>query len=352
MRHLSRTLGMFVLSLAAACSASVEDSAYDPTSEAESSPQALGSDCKIDPDGSAYCAQTAVATVLGREVYYRLGVNSGPGYDAATGRHAAVVLFQGTSPQENPLNLSGGQNGPGATWSKSLPKPGSFAVWHQIATVIALIDAGYTVIQPAARFQCTAGCGYYWDSNIPFTWTNAAGTDKPLVGELIARLQPSATTFGAIDIHHVYAMGISSGGYMSSRMANEFAGGVNNDSTVKSTTLPFRAVAIQSAAFQTCGPQCRPFAITPVKASHAPTFFLHDPKDEIVPFSGMMNYFDKLNALFQGGNAAYTVNGVRQTFLLMDPFDGTAGLPLGHQWSQELSADSGNLILEWFNSHR
>ena len=352
MRKLSRTLGTFVLTLAAACSAGVEDATFAPAAETEANAQALGSDCQIDPDGTAYCAETAVTTVQGRDVYYRIGDHTGPGYHAASGRHAAVVLFQGTSPQDNPLGLSGGVNGPGASWSKSLPKPGEFGVWHQVATIIALVDAGYTVIQPAARLQCAAGCGYYWDSNIPFAWGNAAGSDKPLVNALIAQLQPSATTFGAIDIHHVYAMGISSGGFMSSRIANEFAGGINDDSTVKSTALPFRAVAIESGAFQTCARRCGPFAISPVSANHAPTFFLHDAKDEIVLFSGMTNYFNRLSSLFPNGSAAYTVNGVRQPFVLMDPFDGTAAPSPGHQWSQELSAGPDNLILGWFNDHR
>jgi hypothetical protein len=183
---------------------------------------------------------------MGRKAYYRVGANSGPGYNAATGRHSVIVLFQGSSFEAGPENTTGGANGPGATWSQPVVNPGDFAVWNQIATVIALVNAGYTVIQPAARFRA-AGESSGARNN---------GTDKPLMGALIAAIQPGSTTFGSSDINHVYAMGISSGGFMSSRIANELAGGVNNNSTVKLTTKPFRAVAIQSASYQVCGQTC------------------------------------------------------------------------------------------------
>lgn len=326
----------------------VEDT--DTTSEALA-------DCQINPDGTAFCAETAIKMISNRKVFYRIGANTGPGYDAGTGRHAAVVLFQGTSrdgvgTDNDTDNDTGGGNGPGATWSAPFTKPGDFGGWYQVATVVALVNAGYTVIQPAARFQCLFGsCGNFWDSNVG-RWGNTAGTDKPLVNALIAQIQPGTTTFGAIDINHVYATGISSGGYMTSRMANEFAGGINSNSTVKSTSLPFRAGAIQSASYQTCSATCPPFLIN-LKTNHAPTFFLHDPADPTVDFATMTNYRNKLNTQFPGGNPAYTVNGVPETFTLLDDrLTGDAPPSPGHQWSSNLTGDSSNLILQWFNSHR
>jgi hypothetical protein len=357
MKQLATTFAALFAAGLTACVGAIDE---NPTQDAiggevASTAAALTDECQINPDGTAFCAPTAIAAVLGRNVYYRIGASAAPGYDSATGRHSAVVLFQGTSMDPGPDNGGGGSNGPGATWSASFTKPGSFGVWHQVATIVALVNAGYTVIQPPARYQCipnTNMCGYFWDSNIPGLWGDTPGSDKPLVSALIAQLQPGATTFGAVDIHHVYATGISSGGYMTSRMVNEFAGGVNNDSTVKSTTLPFRAGAIESGSFQTCGPACLPIAIRPVATTHAPTFFLHDMADQVVPFGGMKNYYDKLNSLFRNNNPAYTVNGVRQQFTLLDTFTGDAPPSPGHQWSSKLTADSGNLILKWFNSHR
>jgi len=166
---------------------------------------------------------------------------------------------------------------------------------------------------------------------------------------MVAALQPASSTFGAIDINHVYAAGISSGGYMSSRIANEYAGGLNSNGTVRSTNMPFRAVAIQSGSYQTCsGANCTvpdPIANT----NHAPTFFLHDPLDGTVPYDTMTLYYDQLNSQFDGGNPAYTVNGVQEEFLRQNMDMGTLG---NHQWSEDLDATSTNLIVDWFNDHR
>jgi hypothetical protein len=83
--------------------------------------------------------------------------------------------------------------------------------------------------------------------------------------------------------------------------------------------------------------------------THTPTFFLHDPLDPTVPYSTMTTYYNALNAQFMGGNPAYTVNGVQEEFLRQNMDMGTLG---NHQWSEDLSADSTNLILDWFNDHR
>jgi hypothetical protein len=336
------------------------------------------SECQIDPDGRAFCAQTNVASVSNRNVFYRIGDNTGPGYDATTGRHAAVMLFQGTS-KASPDDGVGGNNGPGATWCVARTKPGEFAVWHQIATVVALVKAGYTVMQPAAHIQFGpfgANRGYFWDTNTGTDAVWRASADKTLMDTLVTQLQPTATTFGAIDINHVYAMGISSGGYMSSRIANEYAGGLNNDSTVRSTTKPFRAVAIESGSYQSCfgnfaegrfRDRCvDKIAAATIPATHAPTFFLHDMKDQVVPYNTMDAYRNKLNAMFPppGLNPAYTVNGVREEFTRLRVFDFMAQPEPGHQWDECLGADAPlcvdsngtplptNAILQWFNSHR
>lgn len=315
--------------------------------------------CQVNANGSARCNTTAIPRVSGRNVYYRIGALTGPGYDAATGRHAAVVLFQGTSASSRFTgdNGSGGANGPGATWNADVPLSRDFGIWYQVATVIALVDAGYTVIQPAARRQCGNVCAYAWDSNLG-TWNGSP--DQALTNALVAEMQPGRTTFGAIDINHVYAMGASSGGYMTSRLAHEYAGGLDGNGTVISTLRPFRAVAIQSGAYQGClGNECsiceeNLCSNTPdpvPNPNHPPTFFLHDVEDRIVPYPTMVVYRDILRADFGNGSPAYTVNGVPETFLREDNFDGTPQQP-HHSWDRNLKPDSTNLILDWFRSHR
>ena len=389
MTQLSRSwMASAALCLVAACSA-VADGGEDDESHGgvkEIGSAALGltltptltltltNDCQINPDETAFCAETAVAPVSGRQVFYRIGDNTGPGYDASIGRHAAVFLFQGTS--LTGTDDAGGANGPGATWSKPVSKPGpapefrfQFGIWYQVATVVALVHAGYTVIQPAARRMNGT---YFWDTNRALLGRNrwSGSPDQALMNALIAQIQPGSTTFGAIDIDHVYATGISSGGYMSSRIANEYAAGIQTDGSVVSASQPFRAVAIQSGAYQACAgddftftgsiPDPRPNCIAatasqtlaPISATHAPTFFLHDAQDKVVPVTTMMAYLQRLDDEFPGGNPAYTVDGVRETFLDTDDFSGNTQPTPHHEWDNHLTGASDNLILQWFSIHR
>lgn len=81
-----------------------------------------------------------------------------------------------------------------------------------------------------------------------------------------------------------YAVGISSGGYNTSRMAVSF----NEDST-------WRALAIVSGSYATCaGPLCSVPATLP--ANHPPTKFYHGTADFIVPIGTMRTYFNRLDA--------------------------------------------------------
>jgi hypothetical protein len=89
-----------------------------------------------------------------------------------------------------------------------------------------------------------------------------------------------------------------------------------------------------------------------LNTNHAPTLFLHDEKDPTVHFDTMQAYSRKLKDQFPSGNPAYTVNGIREEFMLLDTFEGEALPDPGHQWSDELTGDANNAILKWFNSHR
>jgi hypothetical protein len=336
--------------IATGCGASAES--RDVAAEDTDTAAAALADCQINPDGTVFCAQTAITTVAGRKVYYRIGANTGPGYDAATGTHAAVVLFQGTGADsaDDPDHDSGGSAGPAATFSKTFTKPGAFGVWYQMATVVALVNSGYTLIQPVA-LRHNSGL-YFWESNTGFPAGSLfnGSTDKTVVDALIAQMQPGASTFGSINRNAVYAMGISSGGYMASRMAVQFASGVNSNSSVIDPNKPFRAVAIESAAYMTCSLFCNPPALP---STHAPTLLLHSEEDMTVRIATARTYFSRLTAKFPNGNPAYAVNGVVPQFAVFDEFpDQPPADAGGHQWSSDLTGDSTNLILQWFNTHR
>lgn len=90
---------------------------------------------------------------------------------------------------------------------------------------------------------------------------------------------------------HLYATGISSGGYMTSRTANEFASRPGQFVPAH----PFRAVAIESASFESCaGALC--VIPTPLPATHPPTLFLHGLIDPIVPIITAQAYDGALQA--------------------------------------------------------
>jgi dienelactone hydrolase len=144
-------------------------------------------------------------------------------------------------------------------------------MYYQALTVARLLDAGYAVITPEANAD---GSGYY-DTNIPpysTAWETAP--DHQLMLGVFAGIE--AGNFGALDASSLFAMGFSSGGYMTSRMAVSYPG-------------RFRSLAIQSASYATCGGSlCTVPATLP--ADHPPTLFLHGALDTFVPVSTMSLY--------------------------------------------------------------
>lgn len=83
-------------------------------------------------------------------------------------------------------------------------------------------------------------------------------------------------------------MGISSGGFMTSRMAVSYAGA-------------FRALVIASGSYATCSATCE---VPDLPAGHPPTLFLHGDADNVVKLSTMTPYRDKLTA---AGHSVETV---------------------------------------------
>jgi poly(3-hydroxyoctanoate) depolymerase len=245
-----------------------------------------------------------------RNVFWAPGAGAGP--------RPAVVLFQGTSSLgTDPLGLdqNGGVLGPGGTWNRAIDTATPFGGYYQVKVVQALLDNGFTVIQPAAHYQL--GIGYFWDTNAG--WSGSE--DQQLIPALIAAIQSGA--FGPVDMTRLYATGISSGGYMTSRMANEFA----SRPTQLDPARPFRAVAIESASYESCaGALC--VIPTPLPATHPPTLFLHGLLDSTVPIVTARAYDSALRA-----------QSIPERFVV----DSAAR----HQWI----AASPSEILAWFQGH-
>lgn len=211
----------------------------------------------VEDATSLHCEHQSRSTD-GRTVHWQVPVGAPP----AAG-WPAVILFQGSSFP------------PDSFWDVAADWP--FGAWHQGHVTRALLDHGFAVITPS-----TARSGHsYWDSNdwrLKDHWENSE--DRQFLLQLFDDLEHGA--FGSLDAHRLYAAGISSGAYMTSRMAVAFPG-------------RFRALAIQSGSYATCGgPFCKVPATLP--AAHPPTLFLHGKRDFIVPLSTMQAYRARLVA--------------------------------------------------------
>jgi pimeloyl-ACP methyl ester carboxylesterase len=259
-----------------------------------------GGPCTITPV-AAQCNSLPAVTVTdaadSRLVYYAQPVGAAP-----AGGWPAVVLYQGTG------------FGPAVSWNAAVGPGFPFGGYYQVAVVAALIDAGFVVIQPPCN-------GAWWDGNFPNYETSP---DAAFIPALLTAMGNG--TFGSIDMQRLYATGISSGGYMTSRMAVSYRG-------------RFRALAIESASYATCGAVgCSAggdgggdvLGVIPatLPSDHPPTLFLHGGQDPIVPISQAQAYYQELTA--QGFDTKF----------VEDP-------SAGHQW---LSVAPQNVV-KWFTTH-
>ncbi len=182
-----------------------------------------------------------------------------------------------------------------------------FGQYELTRTVEALLDRGYAVVAPNARDDGSS----YWLTNIPpyaTAWTGSE--DDLLVRQMFTAI--GTGVLGPLDAQRLAAMGISSGGFMTSRMAVSYPG-------------RFRALAIHSGSYATCGIVC---SVPDLPADHPPTVFLHGSADSTVRTSVMTPYRDKLSA---SGHVVDTV--IR---------DGA-----GHEWIP----DGATVIPAWFDGH-
>jgi len=248
---------------------------------------ATASRCQITPANATCQHQTTMLS--GRTVAYETPLGSAP----AAG-WPAVVYFQGSLvPGEDAFSAA-----------SSAP----FDQYDLTRTVAALLDGGYVVIAPDAAGNGTT----YWETNIPpYAQSWSGCPDDVLMQSLLGSL--STGTFGPIDVTRLYAMGISSGGFMTSRMAVSYQG-------------KFRALADHSGSYATCSATCT--VPTPLPADHPPTLFLHGDQDDVVPLSAIQPYIDALTA---EGHEAQLVTDV----------------DAGHQWLPE----GPQVIPAWFDSH-
>ncbi len=225
---------------------------------------------------------------LDRVVLWQLPAGAPP----ASGWPAALV-FQGT-----------GQSA-GCSWQAG--RDDAWGGWWQAQLSKAMLEAGFAVVTPGTRLD-----GTWWDTNVlPWSQLWESSRDHKLMQGLLAGMEDGE--LGPLDPDALYATGISSGGYMTSRMAVSYEGS-------------FRALAIQSGSYATCsGALC---SLPDLPADHPPTLFLHGEQDWVVPLSTMQDYCQALQ------DAGLTCEA------LVDP-------QAGHEWLPEAPTE----IAAWFGEH-
>lgn len=224
-----------------------------------------------------------------RVVHYQVPLGAPP----AAG-WPSVIMFQGSF-------IS-------AAYTFSASSAEQYGLYYQTELVKKLLDAGYAVLAPEAL----QGGSSYWQTNIaPYAANWPGCPDDLLVKALLADI--SAGTFGTLDATSLYATGISSGGYMTSRMAVSYVG-------------EFKALAIESGSYATClAGACTIPALPP---THPPTLLLHGTLDLIVPESTVTAY---KTALMTAGIPENEIDDAQS----------------GHQWIPQAPA----AVLAWFQKY-
>ena len=276
--------------------ASGTDSTAATTTEADTS-TTTGDDTGAVP--GSRCEETAttitcpkITVELGpwqRDVHYQVPLGDPP-----AGGWPAVLMFQGSFFSAE------------ITWIATDDLP--FGAFYQTHVVKQLLDHGYAVITPEAKLDG----GTFWDTNIPpYSLNWESSEDHQLMLLIFAGIEDG--TFGPLDAGRLFATGISSGGYMTSRMAVSYPG-------------EFRALAIAAGSYATCsGPLCN---VPDLAADHPPTLFLHGEVDLTVPLLTAEAYYDEL--LASGVDAR----------LVTEPGE-------GHAWIAASPAE----VLAWFDDH-
>lgn len=190
-----------------------------------------------------------------RAVHYQTPLGEAP-----EGGWPVAIMFQGTG--FSPL----------FTWAMIDGAP--FGGFHQTEVVKELLDRGYAVLTPETQLN-----GFtFWSTNNPLMadyWNTA---DHRFMLAIFDAIDDGR--FGDLSSDDWFAAGISSGGYMTSRMALAYPG-------------RFKALAIAAGSYATCvGPICN---VDYIPADHPPTLFLHGLLDPIVPLFTMDAYYERLN---------------------------------------------------------
>lgn len=224
--------------------------------------QLFSSGCTISTDvvDCPYATVELDAGLLGaRKVHFSL-----PQGEAPADGWPTAVFFQGSLFSAE-LSFHGRQGDP-------------LGQFELAKTVDALLQAGFAVIAP----EVIAGGATFWQTNVPpssVVWEGSS--DDKLMQSFFDAIDDDDGPFGPLDSERLYATGISSGGFMTSRMAVSYPG-------------RFKALAVHSGGYAWCSAIC--VLPSSMPASHPPTLFAHGLNDLVVTPGIMTMYRNALEA--------------------------------------------------------
>jgi dienelactone hydrolase len=231
--------------------------------------------------------ETGTTGLITRDVHWMVPYGNPP-----PGGWPVVLMFQGSAfnPEHN--------------WKGT--RDDLYGAYYQVLVLKNLLDAGYAVLTPEAHL----GGETFWDTNVPLYANNwESSPDHDFMLAIFQAVDDGV--FGPIDSGRMYATGLSSGGYMTSRMAVSYPG-------------RFKSLAIMAGSYATCaGIICNVPDTLP--ADHPPTLFLHGQNDLAVPLSTMEPYEEKLR--LTGIDTRKVINET-----------------CGHEWIPEAPLE----VLSWF----
>jgi hypothetical protein len=238
---------------------------------------ATASRCTVGPTAHDIACEHQTTTIGGRTVDYETPLGTPP-----AGGWPVVVVYQGSL-----LSPSGATIlAPHGMWMVQANDAAADGVFQDYVinelvtetTILKnLLDGGYAVITPTAD-----GGGFAWDTNFPPWSTSWPGSpDDVFLQALFAAIDGGQ--LGPLSATQWYATGVSSGGFMTSRMAVSYQG-------------RFRSLVIAAGSYASCAGGLPTCAVPALPADHPPTLFLQGGADILVPESEMRDYYNALVA--------------------------------------------------------
>jgi poly(3-hydroxyoctanoate) depolymerase len=231
-----------------------------------------------------------------------------------SGNKRELLIFQPTQPLATPAPVMIYFHGTDNPVETTRPLSAAYGLAFENAYIQGLTDAGFVVIAPTSNRIVPYYVGppvLAWEANIfPYASYFERGRDYQLIEHLLKNIEDFSDV--PVDPKNIFLSGFSSGGYMSSRLAQ-------NADLAKLV----RGIVVHSASYGEClASQC--YVPPNLPAWHPQTLLVANKDDSVVPFYTVELYQSRLK----------TNNIPHQTLFSADG---------DHAWKE----NHGGKIIEW-----